>query len=286
MHPWFETVSIPPDRSWQLFDRQLPEFPFNWHYHPEFELTLTVNSRGMRFVGDHVERYGDSDLVLLAPNLPHAWQSEALTGDGGVHRALVCWFTQGWIEGLLSLMPELAPVATLLGQARRGVAFGAATTARMRPRLLALGTLRPGRQVLELLEILLALSAAPDRQALASGEVAVSELPRDRARMERVLTWLHAHYDQPVRLAPLCDLAHLTDSQLQRVFKRSTRMSISAYVAQLRVGRACQLLVQTDRTMGQIAADCGFADAAHFARQFRAAKAVTPTRYRTTFRAT
>ncbi|MDN5568985.1 MAG: hypothetical protein L0G27_09640, partial [Paracoccus sp. (in: a-proteobacteria)] len=67
MQPFFEQVGIPEGRSWLLFDRQLTEFPFNWHYHPEFELTLTLNSRGMRFVGDSVEPYADGDLVLLAP---------------------------------------------------------------------------------------------------------------------------------------------------------------------------------------------------------------------------
>lgn len=282
MQPWFETVAIPPDRSWLLFDRQLPDFPFNWHYHPEFELTLTVNSRGMRFVGDHVECYGDGDLVLLGPDLPHAWQSEAVLADG-VHRAIVCWFTRDWADRLLALMPEFAPLSGLLAEAGRGLAFDAASVARLRPRLLALGGLAPARQALELQAILLDLAAA-DRRGLATGAVAAGSLPRDRARMQRVLDWLHAHYDRPLRLAPLCEIAHLTDSQLQRVFKRSTRLSISQYVTQLRIGRACQMLVQTDRPLGHIASDCGFSDAAHFARQFRAAKGLPPSQFRRYFR--
>ncbi|WP_299755993.1 hypothetical protein [uncultured Boseongicola sp.] len=73
---YFETVAIPPDRSLLVFDRHLPEFRFNWHYRPEFELSLTVNSRGMRFVGDHVGQYEDGYLVLITPNLPHAFQSQ------------------------------------------------------------------------------------------------------------------------------------------------------------------------------------------------------------------
>ncbi len=283
MQPWYETVAIPPDRSWLLFDRRLPGFPFNWHYHPEFELTLTVNSSGMRFVGDHVERYGDGDLVLLGPNLPHAWQSEALVAEGGVHRAIVCWFTREWSEGLTGLVPEFAPVARLLAEAGHGLAFDPDAVARLRPRMLALSGLAPARQVLELQAILLDLAAA-ERRPLASGEVSVGELPRDRARMQRVLSWLHAHYDRPLRLDPLRRVAHLTDSQLQRVFKRSTRMSISQYVAQLRVGRACQMLLQTDKPMSHIAAECGFSDAAHFARQFRALKGLPPTRYRENFK--
>ena len=109
-------------------------------------------------------------------------------------------------------------------------------------------------------------------------------MPRDRARMQKVLDHLHAHYDEPVRLAPLCDLVHLTESQLQRIFKRSARMSISAYVLQLRLGRACQMLMQTDSPVGLIATECGFSDAADFARRFRNARNMTPTAFRTAIR--
>ncbi|RWR29201.1 helix-turn-helix domain-containing protein [Sinirhodobacter populi] len=282
--PYFETVTIPPERSLLVFDRQLPEFPFNWHYHPEFELTLTVNSRGMRFVGDHVAQYGDGDLVLIAPNLPHAFQSQSLIGKATAHRAMICWFTQDWAGGLIRAVPELEPVAALLAQARRGIRFGPGTTARLRGRMLRLGQMDALAQVMELQSLLVALAAAPDRHTLATGEVTVSDMPRDRERLQKVLDHLHRHYDQPLRLKPLCDLVHLTESQLQRVFKRSARMSISAYVQQLRLGRACQMLVQTDSAMGRIATDCGFSDAADFARRFRKARGVTPSVYRATFR--
>lgn len=282
--PYFETVAIPQGRSLLVFDRQLPEFPFNWHYHPEFELTLTVNSHGMRFVGDHVAHYGDGDLVLIAPNLPHAFQSQSLIGKAAAHQAMICWFTQDWANGLIEAVPELAPVGALLAQARRGIQFGPDTAAKLRREILELGQLNAAAQVIALQTLLVELAAAPDRQLLASGEVMVSDLPRDRVRMQKVLDHLHDHYDQPLRLKPLCDLAHLTESQLQRIFKRSTRMSISAYVGQLRLGRACQLLVQTEKPVGQIATECGFFDAADFARQFRKVRGVTPSSYRMAFR--
>jgi len=281
VQPWFETVTIPAGRSWLLFDRQLPEFPFNWHYHPEFELTLTVNSRGMRFIGDNVESYGDGDLVLLGPNLPHAWQSEELIAEG-MHRAIVCWFTREWADALISLMPEFGMVSALLSEAGRGLEFGRDTVGAVRERMIALGDLSPAGQVLELQGLLSDLAQAT-RRPLASGEIATSSIPRDRLRMQRVLDWLHAHYDEPLRLEPLCEIAHLTESQLQRVFKRSTRMSISQYVMQLRIGRACQMLVQTDRPMSWIAVECGFSDSAHFARQFRVARGMPPSQFRRQF---
>jgi hypothetical protein len=53
MRPLFEKVTVPDGASWALLNRRLDDgIPFLWHYHPEFELTLTLNSRGQRYIGD------------------------------------------------------------------------------------------------------------------------------------------------------------------------------------------------------------------------------------------
>lgn len=278
--PYFETVSIPQDRSLHVFDRRLPEFPFNWHYHPEFELTLTVNSKGMSFVGDHIGPYDDGDLVLIAPNLPHAFQSIERVADTAPHRAIVCWFTHEWIMSLINLVPELSSVMPLLLQARRGLRFGTEISTLLREQILGLSDLNSVEQVISFQSILVTLASTPNRTPLASGEVTVSEMPRDRVRLQKILDYLHTHYDEPLRLAPLCELVHLSESQMQRIFKRSARMSISDYVLQLRLGRACQMLLQTDRSIGWIANECGFSDAADLARRFRKARNMTPTAFR------
>ena len=121
MQPWFEAVTIPDGHSCRIYDRRLPEFAFNWHYHPEYELTLTLGSHGTRFVGTGVAPYAEGDLALIGPNLPHAWQSHRLADGAAEHRAIVCWFTEGWIRGLLELMPELDVIAPLLGEVGKPV---------------------------------------------------------------------------------------------------------------------------------------------------------------------
>src|SRR5438445_12575984 len=74
--PYLEKVTVADDSSWSMI--RVPRdhgIPFEWHHHPEYELTLTINSRGNRFIGDHVGTYDDGDLVLLGPSLPHTWSS-------------------------------------------------------------------------------------------------------------------------------------------------------------------------------------------------------------------
>ena len=77
MKPQFERVAIPEGCSIRVLNRRVSEIPFEWHHHPECELTLTLNSHGLRFIGDHVGAYDAHDLVLVPPNMPHTWASRA-----------------------------------------------------------------------------------------------------------------------------------------------------------------------------------------------------------------
>src|ERR1700691_4961527 len=88
----FEKIR-PAIGSITAYERCDREFAFNWHYHPEFELTLITDSEGQRLVGDSICDYRSGDLVLLAPNLPHAyrsWRTESKSSP--LNRAVVIQF--------------------------------------------------------------------------------------------------------------------------------------------------------------------------------------------------
>src|SRR5690348_16611622 len=92
MKPFLEKVPASGDACWPMLNRRLDaDIPFQWHHHPEYELTLTLNSRGQRFIGDHIGSYEDGDLVLIGPNLPHTWSSTGKLDVDAPHVALVMW---------------------------------------------------------------------------------------------------------------------------------------------------------------------------------------------------
>jgi quercetin dioxygenase-like cupin family protein len=95
MRSFLETVTPEAGESWAFLDRGLSDgIPFEWHQHPEYELTLTLNSRGHRYVGHDVELYDDGDLVLIGPGIPHSWHSREAVDATRPHVALVMWFTR------------------------------------------------------------------------------------------------------------------------------------------------------------------------------------------------
>ena len=76
MKPVFEKV---PKRQWESFHCETVralDYGTRWHFHPEYQLTLAIESRGHRVVGDNISALTDGDIVLIGSNLPHVWHQD------------------------------------------------------------------------------------------------------------------------------------------------------------------------------------------------------------------
>ena len=78
-------------------------------------------------------------------------------------------------------------------------------------------------------------------------------------------------------------MAALSVSGFHRLFRRHTRLTVGDYVAELRIGQACALLVNRDRPIAHIADEVGYPNLANFNRRFRALKKMTPRDFRNRF---
>jgi AraC-like DNA-binding protein len=292
MKPFFEKVLIDQGSSWTVFHRRLESFPFEWHYHPEFELTMTLNSLGQRYIGDHIGSYGHEDLILLGPNLPHTWCSREKIEPNQPHEAIVLWFSRDLAHHLIERWPEFASIRHLLkDEAPRGICFSEAVRREAQAKILALLDQSPADRLLGLLSILNFLAGDGERVPLSSSSLgntasdgvshAGSNLAKDSATIDRILSYLHAHYREEVSVAGLAARAHVSVSSFHRLFKRHMRMPLSAYLAHLRIGKACSLLMNTEIPISVVASEAGYYNYANFVRQFEKLKRMTPRQFRT-----
>ena len=112
-------------------------------------------------------------------------------------------------------------------------------------------------------------------EALIHGADQVSRLPRPPARIEIVKAaqrWLHDHPQQPLTLADLCLQAHASRRSLIQGFQDHLGMGPMAYVKIQRLHSVRRLLLAADPDqvrIGSIAAEWGFLNAGHFARDYR-----------------
>jgi two-component system, response regulator YesN len=74
--------------------------------------------------------------------------------------------------------------------------------------------------------------------------------------------------------------AALSVSRAEHLFRKEVGMTISSWIAHQRIAYAKYLLERSDRTMAEVAAECGFYDQSHFTKTFSTLEAATPLRYR------
>lgn len=284
MKPYLERLTPEPASSLSLLNRKLDEaIPFQWHHHPEYELTLTLNSRGQRFIGDHIGDYADGDLVLIGPHLPHSWASRDKIDHKQPHRALVIWFTPEQVQRLSRGFVEFQPIEHMLIQAAHGLQFSAASASAVRPAIETLFILPPAARLLSLFNIFATLAEDTAAQKLSSHPIQPHAQPESRDRIDRVLSYIHQHYMEKLALNNLAAIAALSVSGLHRLFSKQTGTTISAYIIRLRIGDASAKLASTQQPVAHIAMSTGYESLANFNRQFKKAKGVTPRAYRTLF---
>jgi AraC family transcriptional regulator len=99
-------------------------------------------------------------------------------------------------------------------------------------------------------------------------------------RLKRVVAFIQDRLHDGIAVKDLAEAAGLSPSHFCRAFKVSVGEAPHAYVMRMRLERAKVLMAQTDRSLIQIAKDCGLADQAHLTRLFRKHTNATPYRWR------
>ena len=107
------------------------------------------------------------------------------------------------------------------------------------------------------------------------------------AKNGAVPQWLeHAlvRFDEPQHLAAggerLAELASRCPEHLNRVLQRVTNRTTTATVNEMRLQYAARQLRLTNRSVAELAADCGLTNASHFHRLFRERFGTSPRRFR------
>ena len=104
-------------------------------------------------------------------------------------------------------------------------------------------------------------------------------------QFRRVVEYVDANIDVPLRIPELAAMVRLSASQFVRCFKVSAGLTPSAYILNQRIARSKQMLSETELVIAEIALACGFADQAHFSSRFRSVVGESPNRWRKLYRA-
>jgi AraC-like DNA-binding protein len=243
MQPDLEIVEVRGDESFTCWAHGYPYRTVRWHFHPEYEIQLIVETQGVYFVGDHVGHFEPGNLALMGPDLPHNWISDVPAGQSVERRGIVIQF-------------PASPMMESLLEAR-GL-----------------------RRVILLLSLLELLAGGHDRQRLASPAFRPDPKAFMSHAINNVLAHIAANLADDLREPMLAELVGQSPSAFSRSFRKHTGQSFVRYVNRLRIGRACELLTNSEKPVLDVCMDVGFNNVSNFNRQFLLHKRMPPTRFR------
>ncbi len=95
-----------------------------------------------------------------------------------------------------------------------------------------------------------------------------------------VMNYLNHHFAEEISVNSIAAALFLNRDYISHVFKDETGYSVMAYVISLRINRAKLLLAETDRSITDIAMECGYTDFTYFSKQFKKHTNMSPSKFR------
>ena len=114
----------------------------------------------------------------------------------------------------------------------------------------------------------------------SSEKIALVKKHVDDNVLSKVITYLDSHKGEQVTISEVASAIGYNEKYLSRSINNAAGFGFSSLAAMLKMETACHLLKNSDRTIVDIAIECGFGSERSFYRSFKEMTGYTPKEYR------
>ena len=260
---------------------EYPNFLKVWHYHPEMELVVVLKSQGTCFIGDGIGKFEERDIVLIGKNLPHMWLNdddyfEEKTGK--VAKAIAIHFKRNYLGPSFFETPEMIHLSELFDRARFGIKFLNINNELIKA-IENMTEMVGFEKTMAFLNILNRLANHKTYQLFASQGYINSLRNIENKTLDTIHAYIFNNFNKAITLEEVAKVANMNTSAFSRFFKRVNRKTFSRYLAEIRIGYACKLLLENKYNIAGVCYESGFHNLSNFNRQFKLIMKKTPTSY-------
>ena len=239
-----------------------------------------IRRGGCRLDSDgHIEHLGPGDLVFLAPKRAHTLSSEPTTdpviGESASTLLLCgyCTFDETLNTPFADLFPD---IIIIRAEQLQSLGWLQAILDQLSFEYLSM---RPGTEIVvqRMTEVLLVELIRMNFGR--EGEVPLIKALADK-HISQALKRLHQNIEKSWSLELLAADIGLSRAAFAKRFKELVGETMFEYLTQLRMQQACQLLVETDLPLYEVASRVGYESDLAFTRTFKKRYDKTPTAYR------
>ena len=106
-----------------------------------------------------------------------------------------------------------------------------------------------------------------------------------RSRLNRTIDYIQNHYDEDLNLTKLAEVACFSKFHFHRIFRAMVGETLNDFVQRIRLEKSItKLTTELNKSITEIALDCGFSCSQNFAKIFKAHYGITPSIFRREFK--
>lgn len=245
--------------------------PDTFHWHSYFEITYVKKGRGNYFVNGQEYTMDEGDIIIFNNVEPHGWK--LLAED--MH-LVVMVFSPEFVAEKLSVFDSeyLKPFVERGSNFKNRIGKEEPVSHEIRKSIREIYQEWEERKegyplmikanVLRILTMLIRAYQDEDK----SGEM-LNEKKNAMKRLERAFAYIDAHYCDKITLDEVAASAYMSSNYFSSYFRKVANISFSDYVTRLRIMHARELLRDTDKSVMEIAMECGFNNISNFYRLYK-----------------
>jgi AraC-like DNA-binding protein len=276
MKPFIEKLPYSENSSFLAETYTTPHFNANWHQHVEYELIHFLKGSGHSFIGNYVGRFEPGDIYFLGSNLPHTFQERC---DRGVTSAIVIQFKENFWGNDFMHLPECGQLKKLFQISCQGLKIKGDLKKRLTPLIEGIPYAKGFERIVTFSQCLLILSESGEFEPLSTIEVREFNT-RDKERIDFIFQYTMENFRDGVHLPDIAKKAGMSVPVFCSYFKKRTKKTYINFVNELRIGYACKILINSQKTISQVSYESGYNSVTNFNKQFIKIKGYTPSNYR------
>jgi AraC-like DNA-binding protein len=274
-----EVSTLTENDCFAIFPRLKNSLDVPLHFHSNFELNFIFNGGGgKRIVGNHEGQVEDMELVLIGPNLYHAWQTDKCPNEN--IREVVIQFHKDLFDRKFLYRNQLVHIKNMFENSQRGILFSRETAHRLADRIINLSRYSGFESAMELFSLLYDLSISKNNVMMSDPGYLCEDGSNQSEKVERIFDYLNNNYYRDLSLKDISKVFGMSGSSFARIIKKWTGMTFVNVLNEVRIAHATKMLINSTSTISEIAYQCGFNNLSYFNKIFKEKRSVGPKQYR------
>ncbi len=247
------------------------------HWHPEIEINLLTKGGGQYQVGDSHINAKKGDIIIITPNILHSVYTdtmiESYTFVGSMDFLGSTFYDKAsvsYIRPLINGAKVFSPLITDSDEHYKEIYKCVVSIFETGNKNEKFHELMLKSELYKLIYLL-----------YKYGKIEVqNDSVRHLEKIKTALQYIQENYQEDIKVSELADLCHFSKAYFMSFFKKNVGIPCVEYIMQFRLKKAGEELKNTDRSVSEIAFNCGFRNLSNFNRHFKEYFGIVPKDFR------